>query len=318
MIGLPLELSCAIERELAAISLNQLKKASVELTEHYAQGRGIETSLHRFAYIAARLPATYSVASHVFQWLPLEESTSLLDIGAGVGSLAWAAAAAFPHLQRVTLMERDPELLRLGQRLAHTHLSFLNLIWKQADVTREVTFPDHDITVISYMLNELPPLNQLNVVERAYAATKKFLILIEPGTPQGFELILRARERLLNLGAHLIAPCPHQAPCPLLSAFKEGKDWCHFSVRLPRGKSHKQAKNADLAYEDEKYTYLIVSPQDYPSSENRIIRPPLTRSGHVVLDVCTQEGTLERQVVSKKDKSLYPRARKSAWGDKWP
>ena len=317
MTGLPIELSSAIERELAPIPLRQLKQACAELTEHYAQGQGIETALHRLAYIAARLPATYSVASQVLQYLPSEAMTSLLDIGAGVGSLAWAASAALPQLQRITFMERDADLIRLGQRLSHSQFPSLDLSWEHVGITPETAFPDHDIVVVSYMLNELPSSTQMNVVERAYRAAKKFLLLIEPGTPQGFELILRARERLLARGAYLIAPCPHQASCPLLPAFKEGKDWCHFSVRLPRGKVHKRAKKAELAYEDEKYTYLIVSPQASPPVGNRIIRPPLHRSGHVVLDLCTQEGVLKREVVSKKDKPLYTRARQAVWGEKW-
>ncbi len=64
----------------------------------------------------------------------------------------------------------------------------------------------------------------------------------------------------MELKAHTIAPCPYDAPCPLAHAFKEGKDWCHFSVRIPRGKYHRRAKDGTLPYEDEKSSYLVVSP----------------------------------------------------------
>jgi ribosomal protein RSM22 (predicted rRNA methylase) len=54
----------------------------------------------------------------------------------------------------------------------------------------------------------------------------------------------------------------------------------------------------------------------------RIVRPPLKRSKHVVLDVCTPQGTLERRVPSKGKLKPWPgayrAARKSGWGGVWP
>jgi len=54
----------------------------------------------------------------------------------------------------------------------------------------------------------------------------------------------------------------------------------------------------------------------------RIVRPPLKRSKHVILDVCTPQGTLERRVPSKGKLKPWPgayrAARKSGWGGVWP
>jgi hypothetical protein len=55
----------------------------------------------------------------------------------------------------------------------------------------------------------------------------------------------------------------------------------------------------------------------------RLVRPPRKRSGHVVLDLCTPAGSLQRRVVSASHASLlgpgsYRMARKSRWGDTWP
>ncbi|MCJ1400093.1 37S ribosomal protein S22 [Xylographa trunciseda] len=50
----------------------------------------------------------------------------------------------------------------------------------------------------------------------------------------------------------------------------------------------------------------------------RTIMPPLKRRGHVVLDVCTPSGQLERWIVPKSfSKQAYRDARKSKWGDLW-
>jgi ribosomal protein RSM22 (predicted rRNA methylase) len=69
------------------------------------------------------------------------------------------------------------------------------------------------------------------------------------------------------------------------------------------------------------------------TSWSRLLRPPQTRKGHVLLDICSaqegfqgRKGSLIRQIVSKggSKKALggstgaYRMARKAAWGDLWP
>ena len=56
----------------------------------------------------------------------------------------------------------------------------------------------------------------------------------------------------------------------------------------------------------------------------RMVRPPIKRSGHVIVDLCDAEGQLSRQIIAKSNaweggvgKSGYKAARKSKWGDLW-
>ena len=56
---------------------------------------------------------------------------------------------------------------------------------------------------------------------------------------------------------------------------------------------------------------------------SRIVRPPLKRNKHVILDVCTPQGTMERWIPSKgklRDQfpGAYRAARKAEWGGLWP
>ena len=69
-------------------------------------------------------------------------------------------------------------------------------------------------------------------------------------------------------------------------------DWCHFSVRLPRLRGHRQAKGGTLGYEDEKFSYLAVARPALAAQgvAARIIRPPIARKFEVELPVCTAEG----------------------------
>lgn len=50
----------------------------------------------------------------------------------------------------------------------------------------------------------------------------------------------------------------------------------------------------------------------------RTLLPPIKRKGHILLDVCTPSGTLERWVVNRRcGKQVYRDARKAQWGDLW-
>ena len=50
----------------------------------------------------------------------------------------------------------------------------------------------------------------------------------------------------------------------------------------------------------------------------RAVLPPMKRTGHVILDLCTPSGTLERWTVPRSfSKQAFRDARKSSWGDLW-
>jgi hypothetical protein len=80
---------------------------------------------------------------------------------------------------------------------------------------------------------------------------------VEPGTPKGYQNILKARELLIHHQAHIVAPCPGPVPCPFAGTTR----WCHFGVRLPRPKWLRLLKEAELGYEDETFSFLMVSRQ---------------------------------------------------------
>jgi ribosomal protein RSM22 (predicted rRNA methylase) len=119
------------------------------------------------------------------------------------------------------------------------------------------------------------------------------------------------REALFEAGAEIVAPCPHRLPCPL-----PADDWCHFSVRLPRSKAHRQAKGGVLGYEDEKYSYLVVARPGLAArpTSARVIRPPVVKKFEVELALCTTVG-LAGRAVPKREPADYKAAKKLDWGD---
>jgi ribosomal protein RSM22 (predicted rRNA methylase) len=132
--------------------------------------------------------------------------------------------------------------------------------------------------------------------------------LIEPGTPAGFARIRAARAALIAAGAHVAAPCTHDATCPM-----SGKDWCHFSQRLPRSRDHMLLKDANVPFEDERYCYVVVT-RDGVASGARILAPPLEEKPGLTFKLCDGSG-LRAQFVARRDKDAFRRARKLGWGD---
>jgi ribosomal protein RSM22 (predicted rRNA methylase) len=138
------------------------------------------------------------------------------------------------------------------------------------------------------------------------------LVIVEPGTPRGFEAVAASRARLIAGGAQVVAPCPHHDACPLA----EAGDWCHFAERVERTAEHRRLKGGARGHEDEKFSYVAAgrAPGEWPRA--RIVRHPLFRPGHVRLTLCTAEG-LKSESIGKSQKERYRAARHAAWGDPW-
>ena len=142
-----------------------------------------------------------------------------------------------------------------------------------------------------------------------WEATNGILVIIEPGTPEGFSHILQARELLLKKGANIVAPCTHNNECCI------GKDdWCSFYTRVARSKIQKQAKKGELGYEDEKFSYIAFSKTPINQNQAVILRHPQINSGYVKVKLCTQNG-IQEKTFSKKDKEIYKRIKKMDAGD---
>lgn len=312
---LPQHLQTFIEEELKNFNSKSLIAAAEELSSNYRNRINVQkyfsSDLFRAAYLATRLPATYAAVCAVLNetksLLPELEIKSLSDIGAGVGTASFAAAEFFENLERITLIEKDAQMISLGQKLMRDVFDSAKFV--RQNINDNISFEPHDLVIISYALNEIE--SKTNLVERAWQACDKLLIIIEPGSRAGFENILQARSHLLKQEANLIAPCPHSNACPLTQ-----NDWCHFSVRLSRTILHRKTKAATLSYEDEKFSYIVFSKVGDVSRRARILRHPVKHKGHVQLTLCTNEG-YKTEIVSARNKEDYKRARKADWGDGW-
>ncbi|CAG8887846.1 unnamed protein product [Penicillium egyptiacum] len=156
----------------------------------------------------------------------------------------------------------------------------------------------------------------------------------------------------------IVAPCTNHSTCPMHNssgATKGRRDYCHFEQRYIRPPFLQRIMGAkDRNHEDLKFSYLAVQrgvdlrqdqairqgpeatdaafegfedpeesdipnkPAFHALSLPRAVYPPMKRRGHVIFDLCTPAGKIERWTVPRSySRQAYRDARKSRWGDLW-
>lgn len=278
----------------------------------------VHTDADVAAYAATRMPGTYAALrvcmDHVAGVLPLWRPESMMDAGAGPGTGMWAASEVWPSIGKFRLLERVQGMIRIGRELAgHADRSVIReASWQETDLRSVWQAEPADLVTASYVINELGETEGLLLAEHLWEMTRGVLILVEPGTPAGWMRILKIRTHLISLGAEIAAPCPHSRPCPV-----EAPDWCHFTERVNRSKLHRRLKEADLAHEDEKFSYVALTRMAVQPCKARIRRHPMLHSGYLRLSLCTPDG-LRDETVTRSQKESYRYARNAAIGDEWP
>lgn len=320
------ELHAALGKALAGVPRAHLTASVRRLTHAFQSADAAATDppvlrskADAAAYAAYRMPATYAAVhaalTHGRDCAPDLAPETHLDVGGGTGAAAWAAAETFPTLSSVTVLDRAPAALDMGRRLAadSRHAPVRDATWRKATLPPTGELPGAGLATASYVLDELPDAQQRALV-RKMAGAAPLVAVVEPGTPAGYRRTLAARSELIEAGFSVAAPCPHDGECPLAG----GTDWCHFAVRVHRSALQRQLKEAELGFEDEKFSYVVASALPTRPAPGRILRHPQGRKGLAEFQVCAAEGTVRQTVVSKREGQLYKHARKARWGDAWP
>lgn len=145
------------------------------------------------------------------------------------------------------------------------------------------------LAIMSFTLSDLP--NQAarrEAIEGMWNSGAETMVIVDRGTPAGFQVVADARQQLLMLGRRetrratyerevashennqdvssenptalgswVLAPCPHDKPCPLHLS-DNPKHFCHFSQRIERPKFLKDTKHTTKHEEDAKFSYVII------------------------------------------------------------
>ena len=239
---------------------------------------------------------------------------SVVDFGGGPGTFLFAFSK-FKTLNKYTNVEQSDAFIAvmnvlveefLSSSIPHTHVNSISgnyLELKSQDI------PTNDLCVFSYTFCECDNSldNLLGLVENS-----NMVLIIEPGTPSGFNNIIQARDKLIGKGFSNIAPCTaSNGFCPLRDS---ESDWCHFIERLDRSRVQKHLIKGELGYEDEKFSYLLMSKCPNHSNGKRIISRPIITKYSVSFDVCSEKK--DHVVIKKREnKNKFKIMKKSIRGN---
>ncbi|WP_316192294.1 MULTISPECIES: small ribosomal subunit Rsm22 family protein [unclassified Bradyrhizobium] len=316
---LPAALKASLEAMLHGQSRQDAAARAARISAAYRSGGNsgtITSDADAIAYATVRMPATYAavVASlnAVMQASPDFAPASLLDVGAGPATASFAAAEAFPLLTSFNAVDSNPALRELALTLADDTMRLRDLSYALGPARALLDRAGSaDLVIASYMIGELTEAERSATVDALWARTGDTLLIVEPGTPAGYQRIMVARDRLIAAGAHVAAPCPHATPCPLVAP-----DWCHFAQRLARSRAHRELKGADVPFEDEKFSFVALTRK--PATHRpaaRVLAPPAVTKVGATAKLCQADGAARVVSVSRRDKPAFAAARRWDWGD---
>lgn len=153
--------------------------------------------------------------------LPRADDKTVLDYGCGSGIAARRFVAAF-GAREVRCFDRS----RPATAYASKQLKAL----PQAPFVvplRDVDDERPDVLLVSHVLGELDDAGERPL--RALIERSACVLLVEPGNRRVARKLSSLRDALLAQFT-VVAPCPHQGPCPALAS---GDDWCHFFAPPP-------------------------------------------------------------------------------------
>jgi ribosomal protein RSM22 (predicted rRNA methylase) len=319
---LPPDVKAGLERLAHGMSRSALAGRAAAQSRNYRTGGGsrqIASDSDVLAYAFTRLPATYAATSAVLnamrETLPAFQPRTMLDVGAGPGTAVFAAAQAFETLVDIRLIDANSGLRKLALNLmadadsetlrqivhgqSYLHGNALTLL-AQAQPA--------DLVISSYMAGEIALGELSHFTQLLWAATAGALVVIAPGTPEGYERIMRMRGELIAAGAHVAAPCPHERPCPL-----RPPDWCHFAQRLPRSRDHLRVKGAEVPFEDEKFSYMVLSRGTPQTADARVLASPKVTKSAITAKLCTDDG-VEIDIAPRRNADAYRERKSWRWG----
>lgn len=142
----------------------------------------------------------------------------VIDFGAGLATAS------------MTLHERHPLTFQLIERAAEPQQLIENYFpqfkaqeWLRTFSASRLSKDKKTLALFSYSLTELSDLPD-------WAYQCEALMLVEPATQQDGRKLLQLRQKLIDSGFHIWAPCTHEGPCPLLTQSKT--DWCHDRIHF--------------------------------------------------------------------------------------
>lgn len=302
---------------LEGVSRKVLAEHAEAISLRYRAGGGsqlIRNEADALAYALTRMPATYAAVRASLrataERMPEFKPQTMLDLGAGPGTATWAAMDAWESIHTATLLDQNNALLKLAGTIGAATTLAVTVTAGTLPAALD-KLGAADLVVASYALTELPQGSLSAALEQIWSRVTDTLVVVEPGTPEGFRRILAVRAWLKARGATIAAPCTHAEACPL----DGGERWCHFNQRLPRTRDHLLVKSASVNFEDERYAYLVATKTAIAATTHRrVLATPSISKAAINVQFCAPRA-VEWRRIAHRDKADYGAARRWDWGD---
>lgn len=131
------------------------------------------------------------------------------------------AARRLRPLQEITAIEPSPGMMEIGVMVLHDDVP--NVQWKRYMMPEDETI-SHDLVIAAYSLSEVAePEQRTRLVKQLWKMTKGVLILVEFASLSNFDMLMKARDTILeekgvglwDWQPTIVGPCPHEKECPL-------------------------------------------------------------------------------------------------------
>jgi ribosomal protein RSM22 (predicted rRNA methylase) len=267
-------------------------------------------------YMITRGRSIMGVMEKIIRQYPdvFHDVESVVDFGGGPGTFLFALSK-FKTIKNYTNVERSDAFIDilnvlveefLSSSTPHTHVDSINCNYLKLK-TKDI--PKNDLCVFSYTFCECD--NSL-ISLSGLVENSNMVLIIEPGTPSGFNNIIQARDKLIEKEFVTIAPCTvSNGFCPLRDS---ESDWCHFVERIDRSRIQRHLKNGVLGYEYEKYSYVLMSKYPIHLDGKRIISRPNYTKHSVSFDICSEKSS-HIVVTKRENKNRFRIVKKSIRGD---
>ena len=244
------------------------------------------------------------------------DGRSMVDLGCGVGASAAGLLLSIdgPSTAPLRLLgvDLDPAVLpvwtSVARRCAELADASVELATREAGLTEFDTEADTSILLAQAVLNECLVGGvgaEADLVRRIGRwAARHPCLLLEPALRVATRPLHALRDAVLaGGGVRVLAPCPHQGPCPML---RNPRDWCH-EVRIwPPTPQVALVQTRTRRRDDRlKFSFAALAPSAVASVSDgtnephsalraRLVSDPLASKGKVERFACTSEGSLRR------------------------
>jgi ribosomal protein RSM22 (predicted rRNA methylase) len=204
--------------------------------------------------------------------------SKVVDFGCGPASAHIAAAEALKNkaLSNVNWINIDQSeealnLAKIVEKIYDLKSTFKN----------QITLPEAEglgeMLILSFSLCEGFDYENISSYDH--------VLILEPGQHKESKNLIQLRQKLLSQGFYAIAPCTHQASCPM----KDGtKNWCHDTAPKP-----KSLKGYDLPFSKNRlnFSYLLMSKTQKPLHMDtvRVIGDLRKEKGKSKISICKSD-----------------------------